>query len=156
MLTRVKNKLKAIAEIDYHEILQQIFRSTELQELIIELNTQDQLFERGEDKLGRRLDSLGGGYAPYTIEIKTSKGQPTDRVTLKDTGAFYDSFRIVVPNGANYIVIVANVIKDGDDINEEWGGYVIGLQPENIQKVIDYVKPKFVQILKERVKNPLL
>ena len=156
MLGRVISKLKAIAEIDYHQILQQIFRATELQEMIIELNTQDQLFEKGEDKLGRRLDALGGGYAPYTIDIKVSKGQPTDRVTLKDTGAFYDSFYVSIPSGADYILIIANPIKDGKDINEEWGGYVIGLQPENMQKIIDYVKEKFIQILRERVKNPLL
>lgn len=29
------------------------------------------------------------GYAPFTIEEKKKKGQVTDRVTLKDAGAFY-------------------------------------------------------------------
>ena len=33
-------------------------------------------------------------YAPRTIYNKTRKGQPTDRVTLKDTGEFYNSLRI--------------------------------------------------------------
>lgn len=33
-------------------------------------------------------------YAPYTIKRKQFYGQPYDRVTLKDTGAFYDSFYV--------------------------------------------------------------
>ena len=30
-------------------------------------------------------------YTPFTVMVKSEKGQPTDRVTLFDTGAFYDS-----------------------------------------------------------------
>lgn len=150
MLTRILNKLERFTQINETEILQQIFRSTELQELIIELNTQDQLFEKGEDKLGRRLDAIGGGYSFYTIALKQQKGQPTDRVTLKDTGAFYDSFKVVVPSGEDYIIIIANPIKDGKDINEEWGGYIIGLQQENIYKVIDYIREKAPIIIRQK------
>ena len=65
---------------------------------------------------------------------------------MKDTGAVYDSFKVVV--GDSYIEIIANPMKDGVDINREWGGYVIGLQPENVQKVIDYVKEKFIANVK--------
>ncbi len=149
MLTRVRNKLTKAAKIDQRALLQQIFRSTELQEDIIYYNTINQLFEKGEDKLGRTLESIGGGYHPYTVEIKLQKGQPVDRVTLKDTGQFYDSWKVVVPNGADYIMLVANPIKDGKDINEEWGGYVIGLNRDNMQKVIDYVREKLPQLVKQ-------
>lgn len=146
MLDRVKRKLNSIVKLDENKILRQILSSTELQEEIIYLNTISQLFEQGEDKLGRRLDSIGGGYSPYTIQIKQSKGQPIDRVTLKDTGAFYDSFKVVVAD--SYIEIIANPLKDGKDINQEWGGYVIGLQPENMRKIIDEVRQKYLEIVK--------
>ncbi len=33
-------------------------------------------------------------YTPYTVEQKIKKGQPYDRVTLNDTGDFYNSMRI--------------------------------------------------------------
>jgi hypothetical protein len=141
-----KRKLGSIVKLDQNKLLRQILSGTEIQELIIFYNTEDQLFRKGQDKLGRDLDSVGGGYSPYTIQIKTEKGQPVDRVTLKDTGAFYDSFKVVV--GDTYIEIIANPMKGETDINREWGGYVIGLQPENVQKVIDYVKEKFIASVK--------
>lgn len=146
MLNRVRNKLTSILKLNESDILRQILASTELQEEIIYLNTIDQLFERGEDKLGRTLESVGGGYAAYTIQLKREKGQPVDRVTLRDTGAFYESFYIV--NADSYIEIIANPIKDGKDINTEWGGLVIGLQVENLQKIIDEIKVKFIQVVK--------
>ena len=148
MLTRVKNKLSSLVNIDENAILRQILSGTELQETIIYLNTIDQLFEKGEDKLGRTLESVGGGYSPFTIQIKQQKGQPVDRVTLNDTGVFYESFKVVVAD--TYIEIIANPMKDGKDINREWGGYVIGLQPQNMNKIIDEIKIKFIQIVKAK------
>ena len=62
----------------------------EVQDEIIRLNTEDQLYEEGIDSQGRSL----GEYTPYTIEIKKSKGQRVDHITLKDTGAFYASFKV--------------------------------------------------------------
>ena len=35
-------------------------------------------------------------YAPLTVAIKRMKGQPTDRVTLKDTGEFYAGAYVIV------------------------------------------------------------
>jgi len=52
--------------------------------------TEKQLFEKGEDGKGKKLR----GYARTTIRIKRQKGQPTDRTTLKDTGAFYKSLSV--------------------------------------------------------------
>jgi len=142
----IKKKFRKVIRLNENKILNQILRSTELQEYIIELNTQDQLFTKGQDKLGRDLDSIGGGYSPFTIQIKSQKGQPIDRVTLKDTGAFYDSFYVELND--TYFTIVANPMKNGKDINQEWGGYVIGLQPQNIAKVIEDIKIKYIRIVR--------
>ncbi|HEY1044951.1 MAG TPA: hypothetical protein VGF79_00835 [Bacteroidia bacterium] len=140
-----------IKSLDHHAILQQIFNSTELQEMIIDLNTRDQLFEKGEDSLGRRLDSIGGGYAPYTVKIKIETGRPTDRVTLYQDGDFYKSFRVIVPVGADYIEITADPMKGSKDINQEWGGFTIGLQQENIEKVQNYIREKYPQVLRTKL-----
>lgn len=142
----IKSKFNAVIKLNENKVLKQILNSTELQEEIIYLNTIDQLFEKGQDKLGRDLDSVGGGYSPFTIQIKQKKGQPYDRVTLKDTGDFYNSFQVV--NQDTYIEIIANPIKNGKDINLEWGGYVIGLQPQNMKKIIDEIKIKYIQIVR--------
>ena len=151
MLVRLRNKVKKIIALNETKIIQQIFMSTELQEMIIYFNTTDQLFLKGEDSLGRKLEDIGGGYSFYTISVKLEKGQPTDRVTLKDTGDFHGSFRVEVPRGADYIVIVADPYKEGKDITEEWGGHIIGLNPENLGKIREYVNEKLVNIYREKI-----
>lgn len=35
-------------------------------------------------------------YSPLTVQLKKEKGQPTDRVTLHDTGSFYQGIRVDV------------------------------------------------------------
>lgn len=55
-------------------------------EIIIDMNTET-LFS-GKDSLGKSL----GKYAPRTIEYKKLKGQPYNRITLKDEGDFYEGF----------------------------------------------------------------
>lgn len=147
----IKRKFNSIIRLNENKVLKQILDSTELQEEIIYLNTIDQLYTKGQDKLGRELDSIGGGYSPYTIQIKQQKGQPYDRVTLKDTGDFYNSFMVLSHD--TYIEILANPIKNGKDINLEWGGYVIGLNPQNMIKIIDEIKIKYIQIVKQTYIN---
>jgi len=138
-----------MSKVDATPIIQSILQDAELQKHIIYLNTIDQLFEKGEDSLGRKLEDVGGSYSPYTIMKKLEKGQPFDRVTLKDTGEYYDSYRIVEPSGADYIMIITNPIKEGKNIEQEWGGYIVGLNQENKQWLIDEVRQRFVPKLKE-------
>ena len=138
-----------MSKVDITPIIQSILQNPELQKHIIYLNTIDQLFERGEDSLGRKLEDVGGSYSPYTIMKKLEKGQPFDRVTLKDTGEYYDSYRIVAPSGADYIMIITNPIKEGKNIEQEWGGYIVGLNDENKQWLIDEVRQRIIPKLKE-------
>jgi hypothetical protein len=149
MLDRVINRLKRMSKVDATPIIQSILQDAELQKHIIYLNTIDQLFEKGEDSLGRKLEDVGGSYSPYTIMKKLEKGQPFDRVTLKDTGEYYDSYRIVAPSGADYIMIITNPIKEGKNIEQEWGGYIVGLNQENKQWLIDEVRERFIPKFKE-------
>ena len=68
------------------DVLFNITQEKETQDFLIDV-LQDQLFTTGEDGKGLSL----GDYSPVTIQIKRAKGQPTDRITLKDTGEFYKS-----------------------------------------------------------------
>ena len=55
-----------------------------------------QLFD-GLDKEGKEIvNERGGKYSPTTIIIKKEKGQPTDRVTLRDTGDWQDAMFLEV------------------------------------------------------------
>ena len=75
-------------------------------------------------------------YAQFTTQIKKSKGQPTDRVTLKDTGDFYKSHKVV--QWGNGFTITADTLKDDTDLIEVWGEKILYLTDENIDKILDF------------------
>lgn len=149
-LSRLANNVK---KLDVDRLLFSILKNKKLQSEIIRLNTQEQLFKKGIDSEGRRLDEIGGGYSDLTIEIKKSKGQPTDRVTLKDTGAFYDSWNIVVKMGE--VVIDADPIKDDTNLFDEWGEDIVGLTENSLQVLTDLIRPKLITAVNEAIRKGL-
>jgi len=76
-------------------------------------------------------------YKPLTISIKNSVGQPTDRVTLKDTGAFYGSFFIVY--GPKYFAIYARDGKTGKLV-AKYGTQIFGLSDLAMSKLLIKIK----------------
>lgn len=147
-LTRVISKLNNIARIEVGPIIQSIFQEGNIQDEIIRLNTIDQLFEKGENSLGIRLETIGGEYKSYTVFRKQIKGQPVDRVTLKDTGEFYESFEVIANTGDTYITIKTNPFKDGENILDRWGVEVVGLNKENTIWLINEIRTKMVAKIK--------
>lgn len=119
------------------------------EELIIHLNTRgeptSQLFVDGINSLGETLESIGGGYSDVTIEIKKEKGQPIDRVTLLDTGKFYDSFKITRTKDS--LIIEADPIKDQTNLFDEWGRDILGITDENKAILNERLIPKIKKII---------
>ena len=138
----LRNFLKGIIALDIDNIVLEITKTSRFKRLVIQLNTEglptSQLYGLGEDSTGARLDEIGGEYKPFTIQEKNRKGQPTDRVTLKDTGEFYMSFDVIPFKGG--FTIEANTIKDGQDLESRWGGDIIGLNEENTNIVLEFYK----------------
>lgn len=83
-ISKVSQELEAVAMDSVYEN----------QGLLIAKNTGN-LFA-GKNANNQRLDEIGGEYKPFTIEMKKAKGQPYNRVTLFDTGAFYSGFFVKV------------------------------------------------------------
>lgn len=129
-LEKLINKLE---RLDLNRIERGIAESEK--ELIIRLNTEDQLFDKGIDSKGRSLDSIGGSYSPVTIEIKRSKGQRTDHITLKDTGDFYNTWDVIVSNDG--FEPTADPIKDDTNLFDEWGDDITGLTDESLDEYIE-------------------
>lgn len=100
---------------------------------ILELNTQDQLAQRGVDGAG---DKLFPEYRPLTIKIKRIKGQPTDRVTLEDTGDFFDGFRIHY--GRSFFGIFSQDDK-ADKLEKKYGPDIFGLTDTNLEEVRELI-----------------
>lgn len=136
--------VEGFQRLSIDQIAYKVAKRQSFQKEVIRINTQLQLFRKGEDSKGTKLSSIGGGYSPVTIEIKRSKGQPIDRVTLKDTGDFYQSFQVVPYMGG--FRIEADVIKDDTNLEKEWGEDIIGIQEGNKILLVD----KYVEaIIKE-------
>ena len=120
----------------------------EVREEIIRLNTEEQLYEDGIDSLNEKL----GDYSPYTIMIKRSKGQKTSHITLKDTGAFYESFKIEV-NRTGLTIIADDTSKYDIPLTDDFGIDILGLTQDNKLYLFDwldenynnYVRRKLVQ-----------
>jgi hypothetical protein len=74
----------------------------ENEEFLLDLIRYDQLYKYGANGSGWRIID----YAPYTlktIENKLTVGEPTDRVTLYDTGKFYERMRFVITDKGFYV-----------------------------------------------------
>jgi len=137
-------------------MVQVVGKDRSLLNLIVTLNTEDQLFKKGEDALGNEITPE---YTPFTVELKQAKGQPTDRVTLKDTGDFYKSFLAHVDNSGD-IIISADPIKIDEQTGLEtnltikYGREIIGLNQHSLdilnEKIIlpaqKYIKEKIFKV----------
>lgn len=111
---------------------------------ILNYNRENQLFELGETSEGIKISS----YAPYTrltIVNKQIKKQPVDRVTLKDTSAFYTGFYIIYED--DQFTIWSND-KKTTDLVTKYGIEIFGLSNDNIAKFShSYVYEKLKQDL---------
>lgn len=140
----IKNMVRALRDFDNNaeKIIIQVSKQFESE--ILDMNTEEQLFKKGIDSDG---DSLGK-YAPLTVQIKSGLGQPTDRVTLKDTGDFHRSFfaRFVGKN----IAIGANDEK-ADKLEDRYTSSIYGLTDDNLQEVIELVKPEMINKFRRTV-----
>lgn len=131
-------------------LMLEISKDKEFIKLIIDLNTESQLYEEGINSLGEKLSEIGGDYSPITIQKKEQKGQPTDRITLKDTGKFYKSFRVYFSGGD--LIIVANPYKGDTNLYEDWGKEIIGLTDENLDLVKTVAQKKLLEIINKKIK----
>ena len=149
----LKTFANRIQKLNINAILKRVFQNSDVKEFVIEKN-HEQLYNYGQDAKGKDLKTyaaLGGRvYGNYTIQQKQLKGQPTDRVTLKDTGKFYDTFKVGVQS--EYAEIKANFKVHGEDISLNVDtDNVLGLQAENMPLLIQKIKPYFIKEFKEKL-----
>jgi len=144
----VKGLIKDLEKVD--ATVNRILSRKDVRQFIISMNTNEQLFDDGINSLGVKLEDVrGDGYTDLTISIKESKGQPTDRVTLKDTGAFYESFRIKLNKDS--FEIIADTNKGDTDLLQEWGRDILGLTDENLQRLIDKIRTELREVIRQKI-----
>jgi len=106
-----------------------IQQSIKANEQVVKQLQTSQLYS-GTTKKG---DDIKPSYALSTKIIKRRKGQPTDRVTLRDTGDFYNSLEIVAGGNA---MIIRTIISYSIYLINKYAD-ILGLTAENWQSFID-------------------
>ena len=145
MISGLIDKFKKVGEeLDTGEIAKKIVRDND--NILIDMNAQDQLYAKGVNRLGVRIDEYQP-YRPLTIKVKIEKRQPYDRVTLKDTGEFYDSFYVETAEDRFYI-------KASDEktnwLIKKYGAEIFGLTNDSLAEFInDYVKDEAYNRVKD-------
>jgi len=142
-ILEVANRL---AKTDVTKTLVKILNRKSIQKFITDLNTNVQLLEYGEDSEGTQLSAIGGIYAQSTIRLSRTPKQNRSHINLKDTGAFYKTFDVVVSNNASF-KITANTMKGDQNLEDRWGSNIIGLQDENVVLVLDRLRDEFYKEL---------
>lgn len=143
-----ENMIKHFKAIDLNTIVLNVVSENE--NVIIDLNAEVQLFEEGITSKGVSIASFAP-YSPVTVQIKMAKGQPTNRVTLRDEGDFQSSFFVYI--GADYFQIMASDWKT-EKLTFEYGDDIMGLTSENLKYFLsEYVIPEILKNLKYDRKN---
>lgn len=138
-ITNLINRLTDYRD-NINNYMEDITRSIE--DEIKELNVHQQ-YDLGQDRYGNEIRPE---YAESTIRYKRRKGQPTDRVTLQDTGQYHDTFKIRYEDEG--FELYANDWKAGF-LDKKYGKEIYGLQDEAARELADQVyQPRMIQKLK--------
>ena len=111
-----------------------------------DLVTEDQLFE-GVDNMGQPIRPA---YAPFTIEIKRIEGQPTDRVTLKDTGDFHRSIDVRFGSGTSEHAFVFYATDEKFlKIEKKYGKNLLGLNEESLKEFNEIIRDELITTIQK-------
>ena len=140
-------KLRRFKDILDEELRDEIMKH---EDIIVQMVAQEQLYEKGIE--GRGIEIMS--YQPYTartIKIKQKKGQPYDRVTLKDTGEFYNSLHVEFDDEGFYVTSTDDKAKY---LLARYGKTIFRLTNENFSELLrNYIRPSLKEKLKERLLN---
>lgn len=127
--------------------LEEIIKDKE--DVIVSAIVDDQLFRRGITGKGIKISS----YAPYaasTIAAKKKKGQPTTRVTLRDTGEFHKSVHVVYDAGGFYL---KSDDAKAEELIQKYGADIFRLTNKNFNRILRvHIRRELVKRLKQQLK----
>lgn len=148
--TSIRNlawRLRKFHEILSKELVNEIMSH---EKEIIEAVVQNQLYERGINGAGVEIMSYEP-YRPRTIKNKQRKGQPYNRVTLKDTGEWYNSLRLVYDTDGFFIT---STDEKNTYLKKKYGPTILRLTNENLSMILyKYIRPNLKVKLEKYLKN---
>ncbi len=103
--------------------------------------------EQNFQGINQKGQAIVPAYTATTVAIKKRKGQPSDRVTLKDTGDFYQR-RIAIAD--NTKIYIESDVPYADHLAEKYGDEIHGLTNDNRK---DFTFGPYWSVLTKRIEN---
>jgi hypothetical protein len=128
------------------------------EKLDVPFEVEESLNDSAERYVGLQKEQLFSGlneqgksilpeYTTRTKKIKARKGQPTDRVTLKDTGDFYNDIFLDVRDKE---FVIDSADKKSGQIQKKYGQNIFGLTDDN---QVSFIEETLKPLLIERIEN---
>ena len=142
-----KTLVKKLGRLEKRDGINQLVREVVREEssTVINYNTDKQLEDRG---VGSDNKKLTPKYKRITISIKKRKGQPSNRVTLKDTGAFHKSFFI---DAKSRFFTIRATNEKSEGLEEKYGDKIFGLTSPNKRRLAKDLKSKLILKIRKRL-----
>ena len=125
----------------------------EVEEVIVSAIADDQLYRRGINGKGIKISS----YAPYaetTKRIKAILGQPTTRVTLRDTGDFHGAMRVVFDDEYPGGFYVTSDDEKVQQLTEKYGPEIFRLTNENFKRIVNvHIRRRLQKKLRQELRG---
>lgn len=146
-LRNLEYRLRAFKD-SLPELLEDIVRDKE--DVIVSAIADGQLYRRGINGKGKKIMDYMP-YKPSTIQNKKRKGQPTTRVTLRDTGAFHESMYVVFDSEGFYITASDEKTQG---LVEKYGEEIFRLTDKNFTRIVrSHVRKELVKRLKKAIRK---
>ncbi len=122
-----------------------IEQNKDLQVEILDLNRIGQLFNQGIDSQG----ALIGFYKVTHIGARGQVKTAGSHYTFDNEGIFFDSFRVLTFK--DFFEIIANPIRDGDNLFEKFTPNLVGLTDQSKEKLRGLMLP----LIQDHIRNKL-
>lgn len=133
-MSTLSETVKKINSFNFEKSILNVVKDND--NVLIDLNTDSQLGEKGVDSTG---SALPGPYAPFTIASKQGKSGfagITSHVTLFGEGDFHGKFFV---DASKFPIIINSSDSKRNDLVSEWGEDVFGLTDESQSEFNDQI-----------------
>lgn len=142
-----------LGSININQNIDTLFSEQKYQELLPNM-IKERLYEQGIYSTGEQIITYSANtpsvYSATTQDIKREKGQPSDRVTLRDTGAFYKSFNLQPKQ--TYAVIAYNEVKPEGKVSDNVDlDNVFNLSDGELKHLRVIILPDMIEMIKRQL-----